>query len=77
MARASRHHPEPDLQGRLRSFRERWNLTRSAAARRLGVAPTTWARWESGRAHPRGLILRAVLRMLQDNVPPGQMGLWE
>ncbi|MGD8375786.1 MAG: helix-turn-helix domain-containing protein [Acidobacteriota bacterium] len=67
----------PDLAGDLRAYRGRWGLSRAAAARALGVSPTTWARWEEGRAHPRGLILRELLRMLRRGAYPGQLDLWD
>ena len=65
-----------DLPKRLRAYRRKWELTQATAARKLGVAATTWNRWENGHARPVGLVLQAVLRMLRDPSPPGQLDLW-
>ena len=39
-------------------------LTQRQAAEQLGVPRHTWARWERGERHPRGLYALALARWL-------------
>jgi DNA-binding transcriptional regulator YiaG len=41
-------------------LRTRLRLTQEGFARELGVSVSTVQKWESGRARPRGLYLRAL-----------------
>lgn len=59
-------------------WRERFNLTRTELARKLGVAISTVSRWESGdRAIPPylRLTLEALGKELAPDVPQAPYGL--
>lgn len=45
----------------LRRARAVRGMTQREAALDVGVHPVTWARWETGAAHPSGPALRFVL----------------
>lgn len=48
----------------IREFRSRNNLTQAQAARLVGVAPNSWARWEAGHRRPSASTLR-LLRIME------------
>ncbi len=50
----------------IRELRQRLGLTQAAFARRLGLHMRTVEEWESGRHAPRGLSLRALLRLQRE-----------
>ena len=56
----SRPGPRGQLADRLRRTRERRGLSQVEAAREIGVARISLARWETGAHDPRGLSLRAI-----------------
>jgi len=49
----------------LKSIREALGLSVRGMARRIGVAPKTIARWESGQ-HPIGLVYEKLIRIQAD-----------
>ena len=52
----------------IRAERLRRKLTQREAAAQVGVPGNTWARWERGKRHPKGLSLAALARwMAGDN----------
>ena len=52
------------LSQRMLAFHRRRGLTQRAAAKALGVDPTTWWGWESGRRHPEGSFARRLDQLL-------------
>jgi transcriptional regulator with XRE-family HTH domain len=52
------------LGGRIVRHRTSLGMTREEAAKRLGVAPGTLARWERGEREPAGVLLERVRRSL-------------
>lgn len=48
---------------RLRDWRKKEGHTQESAARRLGVASTTWSHWETGRRLPTPRLLFLIKDM--------------
>ena len=48
----------------IRAERLRRKLTQREAAAQVGVPANTWARWERGERHPKGLSLAALARWM-------------
>lgn len=55
---------ESRLAEHLRAAREASGLSQEAAARAVGAAGNTWARWEQGRHEPDLMTLRRVAAVL-------------
>ena len=53
-----------ELNQRMLAFRRRRGLSQRAAAKALGVDPTTWWGWESGRRSPEGRFARRLDHLL-------------
>ena len=53
-----------DLGQKLRTFRRLRGLTQKTLARRLGVDPTTLARWESEKSRPSGKLMGRIRLLL-------------
>ncbi len=53
-----------ELSQRMIAFRRHRGLTQRAAAKALGVDPTTWWGWESGRRRPEGSFARRLGQLL-------------
>ena len=51
-----------NLPCRLKAWRTEKGIKVSAAARELGVAPSTWTHWETGRRFPTAALLLALIR---------------
>jgi transcriptional regulator with XRE-family HTH domain len=69
------YNPLPEatrLGERLIRERKSLGLSQEAAAKRLGVDPSTLARWEQGKREPTGLFLARVNRFLADEEPAVQ-----
>ena len=52
----------------LKQLRNRLGLTQAEAARLVGVAPNTWARWERGEMAPDRRSLK-LIALLPDLIP--------
>jgi DNA-binding XRE family transcriptional regulator len=55
------------LRHRMLAFRRRHGLGQREAARMLGVDPTTWRGWESGRRDPEGRLGVRLLTLLKSS----------
>ncbi|HET7293972.1 MAG TPA: helix-turn-helix domain-containing protein [Vicinamibacteria bacterium] len=55
----------------LRRLRAALGLSKREMARRIGVAPRTIARWESGE-HPIGLVYEKLIRLQADAARVGR-----
>lgn len=53
-----------DLGQKLRTFRRLRGLTQKTLAKRLGVDPTTLARWESEKSRPSGNLMGRIRLLL-------------
>lgn len=54
------------LDQRMVSYRRANGLSQRSAARVLGVDPTTWWGWETGRRSPEGEFARRLNRLIHD-----------
>jgi transcriptional regulator with XRE-family HTH domain len=65
--------PQPEATGwgqRLVRRRTSLGLSQKAAARHIGIDPSTLAKWERGARTPAGECLARVMRFLQDQLTP-------
>jgi len=56
--------PEAIACGLLRDARAARGISQETAARQIGVARNSWARWEQGATQPEGLSVRALEQWL-------------
>lgn len=62
--------PESDLPTQLRALRAKLGINQAELARRLGVTPSTVARWESGASTPRAGIETIVAAAMRAPAAP-------
>lgn len=58
------------LGAEMRAVRRRRGLSQCAASRELGVDPTTWSAWESGRRRPQGTLAARLAAFLAASLRP-------